>query len=579
MANMFNRYPIYTEKTECLDCYKCVRQCPVKAISFENGHARVDHELCVFCGHCVEVCPAGAKRGRDDVRLVNAVLGQERKVILSIAPSWRGEFPEISEAQLSAAARSAGFAGVSETALGAEAVSKASAELMAVSDQNIFISSACPTVVEYIMKYHSESARYITGLLSPMLVHCRMLKEHYGQETDVVFAGPCLSKKREADEHPELCRAAITYRELMRLFESRGVDLNAVDADDDDHFLAGKSGVASRYPYEGGMIESVRSYTTGTKQSKELVSMSISGLEEIEDALTDLPEELSVRGSKKNLFLELLACRGGCINGPGSVCKGTVKKRMGILSSAGTEASLPEFSGKVDGNWHYQIPRRKRASDKEIREMLGRIGKFSLDDELNCGGCGYNTCREFAAACLDGRAETVMCVSHMRKLAQKKANTIIEKMPSGVVIVDDQLTIIECNRRFAELAGEDAMLMWEARPKLEGAMITRLVPFHQLFETVLDRGNEIIDRNIQFGDKVLSATVFPIVKGQSVCAIIQDVTAPWVNRDKIIKKAQDVISKNLETVQQIAYLLGENASENEVILNSIIESFQGGANG
>lgn len=579
MNSVLDRYPIYTEKTECIDCYKCVRECPVKAISFENGHARVDHELCVFCGRCVEVCPAGAKRGRNDVRIVSEALQRGRQVILSIAPSWRGEFPGLDTAQLIEAAEQIGFMGVSETALGAEMVSAASAEKLRGSGEEILISSACPTVVEYIMKYHHQHAGHITGILSPMLAHCRMLKETYGDQILVVFAGPCLSKKREADDHHDLCHAALTYRELIELFEKRSLDPYAMDGEGENtRFLAGSSGVAGRYPYEGGMIESIRDSLQEKGREEGAVFMSISGLEEIEEALSELPDERPSRGGKK-LFLELLACRGGCINGPGALCKGMVKKRLGILSASRTTAELPDFTGGIEGSWDYTSLVRARHSDKEIRGVLERIGKYNREDELNCGGCGYNTCRDFAAACLDGRAETIMCVSHMRNLAQKKANTIIEKMPSGVVIVDGELSILECNHRFAEIVGEEALLLWRAKPKLEGARLPRLVPFHAMFETVLKRGNEIIDRNLQFGEKVLSVTIFPILKGQSVGGIIQDVTVPWINRDNIIKKAQNVVSKNLETVQQIAYLLGENAAENEVILNSIIESFKGGGNG
>ncbi|MFO7849100.1 MAG: [Fe-Fe] hydrogenase large subunit C-terminal domain-containing protein, partial [Spirochaetia bacterium] len=456
------------------------------------------------------------------------------------------------------------------------------AELIKGLEKRFFISSACPTVVEYVMKYRHPYAPHVTALLSPMLVHCRMLQEQYGEGVLVVFAGPCLSKKREADEHSELCMAALTFSELIELFNVHHIDPYSMDeSGEEGGFLAGRSGVAARYPYEGGMIESIRDCIREGGTDEELTAMSISGLEEIEEALSESPEELSEKGEGK-FFLELLACRGGCINGSGSICKGTVGKRLSILASARKKAELPPFDGKMEGKMdssrHYTIPSRPHHSERKIREVLERIGKYSSADELNCGGCGYNTCREFAAACLDDRAETVMCVSHMRKLAQKKANTIIEKMPSGVVIVDEKLTVLECNHRFAEIIGEDALLMWRASPKLEGALITRFVPFHALFETVLKRGNEIIDRNLQLKEKVLNVTIFPIIKGQSICAIVQDVTVPWINQDNIIKKARDVISKNLETVQQVAYLLGENASENEVILNSIIESFKGGGN-
>ena len=562
-------YPIYTEKTECLDCYKCVRECPVKAITFINGHASVDQELCVFCGRCVTVCPAGAKRARNDLGRVKSLLSENPNVILSIAPSWRGEFPGVTEADLIAAAETAGFAGVSETAIGAEAVSKTIGELFSSSGAKLLISSACPSVVEYICKYKPEFRENITPVLSPMLTHCSIIKQTQAPGTEIVFAGPCLSKKRESDGHSELCRAAVSFLDLRDLL---GADLRGAAeaaADKDKTPVLGRSGKAALYPYEGGMIESIQS--SNPVKDDEIIYMSFSGLDEIAEAL----EGLNEIETDRKIFLELLSCRGGCINGPGCTRKGSVLKKLQVIENSLKKAENDFTPGKIDENWSFSIKQPENRTDEEIKKALSLVGKYGKEDELNCGGCGYNTCREFAVACLDGKAETVMCVSHMRRLAQKKANIIIEKMPSGVVIVDEALRILESNRRFAEMMGEETMVMWESRPMLEGAMVDKILPFSGLFETVLKRGGEILDRNIQFNSKVLSVTVFPIIEHQTACAIIQDVTLPWVNRDRVIRKAEEVISRNLETVQQIAYLLGENAAENEVIMNSIIESFSG----
>ncbi len=562
-------YPIYTEKTECLDCYKCVRECPVKAITFINGHASVDQELCVFCGRCVTVCPAGAKRARNDLGRVKSLLSENPNVILSIAPSWRGEFPGVTEADLIAAAETAGFAGVSETAIGAEAVSKTIGELFRRSGEKLLISSACPSVVEYICKYKPEFRENITPVLSPMLTHCSIIKQTQAPGTEIVFAGPCLSKKRESDGHSDLCRAAISFLDLRELLGSDLKGAAEAAAGKVKTPVLGRSGKAALYPYEGGMIESIQS--SSTAKDDDIIYMSFSGLDEIAEALEGLNE---IEPDRK-IFLELLSCRGGCINGPGCTRKGSVLKKLQVIENSRKKAENDFTPGRIDENWSFSIKQPENRTDEEIKKALSLVGKYGIEDELNCGGCGYNTCREFAVACLDGKAETVMCVSHMRRLAQKKANIIIEKMPSGVVIVDEALRILESNRRFAEMMGEETLVMWESRPMLEGAMVEKILPFSGLFETVLKRGGEILDRNIQFNSKVLSVTVFPIIEHQTACAIIQDVTLPWVNRDRVIRKAEEVISRNLETVQQIAYLLGENAAENEVIMNSIIESFSG----
>ena len=280
-----------------------------------------------------------------------------------------------------------------------------------------------------------------------------------------------------------------------------------------------------------------------------------------------------------NIFLELLACRGGCINGPKACRNGeTVRKRINILNHCiskqdkiiPAESDLPvTCSRKIN------IPENRKYTENEITAAMQSVGKTSSSDELNCGGCGYNTCRDFAKAILDSKAEPLMCVSYMRTLAQKKANAIIEKMPSGVVIADSSLKIIESNRKFAELLGEESLLLWETKPSLSGASLEKMFPFSGLFKQVLESGREIMDRKVEYSNKVLSITVFPVHKGFVTGAILQDITAPWVNRDRVIRDARKVIHKNLETVQKIAYLLGENAGENEVILNEIIQSFSG----
>jgi PAS domain-containing protein len=160
----------------------------------------------------------------------------------------------------------------------------------------------------------------------------------------------------------------------------------------------------------------------------------------------------------------------------------------------------------------------------------------------------------------------------MRKLAQKKANGLIKYIPSGVVIVDKDLKIVECNRNFVRLLGEDAEQLWEAKPGLEGADLEKLVPFHRYFRDILN-GAEAIDRDIRAGGRILHAAVFAVERGAFAGGVFQDVTDPWVRKDRVVSQARKVITKNLAVVQKIAFLLGENAAESESILNSIIDSF------
>ncbi len=562
------RQPINTETAECQDCYKCLRQCSVKAIKIEAGHAMVMPELCVACGHCVNTCPVGAKRARSDLERAQRLLQMKQTVIVSLAPSFIAEFDGIPAAKLIRALRALGFYGVSETALGAQEVSACVAELLAKNGRSIYISSACPTAVELIKKYHRRYAPYITDMLSPVLAHCKLLRRQYGPEIGTVFIGPCIAKKIEADAHSDLLDVVITFEEIRRWWDLAGIDPLRVAPQPDDVFIPGPAGEGALYPIDGGMIAGIRRNCTVSDDQ----FMAFSGIRSIREALTDLDRVLP----DKPLFIEALACRGGCVNGPQAIAaNGTVIKRRQIIAAADcTGTGLPRRP-TIDISTAWNIPpiEQQHYSEDAVRAALKRIGKLNQEDELNCSSCGYDSCRAFAVALLDGRAEPSMCAGHMRKIANQKANALIRTMPSGVVIVDDTLRIVECNRRFAQLLGPELLGRYEGANGLEGIEIRKVLPFHWLFLRMLSRQAESVEADARLGDAILHVTVFAIEAGRLIGGILQDITEPAVQKEHIINKARDVIAKNLATVQQIAFLLGENAADTEVILNSIVNSF------
>lgn len=561
--------PIYTEKADCQDCYKCVRNCPVKAIRVENGSATVIYEQCILCGGCVEVCPPGAKKVRDDLPRLRQIIASGRRVILSLAPSYISVFTQTSVPQMITGLKKLGFFGISETALGAQEVSANCARLLNESQNSrIFISSACPSVVEYILKYEPSKAGYITPLLSPMLSHARMLKEFYGSDTSVVFAGPCIAKKKESDLFPELAEAVITFEDLAKWLQAEKIDLSSISPSPDAQFIPRRAFEGTLYPVEGGMNAGIRRDSSAVSST----FMSFSGIQNISRALNDL-ENYPLR---EDLFLELLACEGGCINGPKTNAhSSTVIKRLSVIDNAVLPDSPSRTEPVMDIARRFENTEMKNSHycEDDIRKMLQTIGKTARKDELNCAGCGYNTCRDFAASLLDGKSETKQCVSYMRVLAQKKANALIQTMPSGVVIVDDKLRIVECNKIFANLMGEETMMLYDVRPGLEGAMLQKIMPSYKLFQTVLETGSDIVGKELNFNNTVLLFSIFTIEKERIVGGIFRDITEPWVRKEQVVNKAREVIKKNLSTVQKIAYLLGENAAESEVILNGIIESF------
>ena len=563
--------PIYTEKRECQDCYKCVRNCPVKAIKVEGGYASVIPELCIICGHCVEVCPNGAKRVRDDLPLARQLLGAKERVYVSLAPSYVSEFPGVRPGQMVHALKRLGFAGVSETALGAQEVSAQAAALLEAAGKSadrsaVFYSSACPTVVSYLQKHRPEDSAFITSLLSPLLTHCTMLRRHFGQDIGIVFIGPCIAKKVEAATHPELLETVLTFEDLARWFASEKIDPTLIEPDFEEGFVSDRADEGAWYPVDGGMIAGMKSICAVNDCS----FMSFSGISAIEKAISGL----SGSRLESPLFLELLACEGVCVNGPkASRRDGTASKRCRVLRQGKNDGVRLPRKASLSTSSDFAVPPAvaPKPVEAQIREALKTVGKFSHEDELNCGGCGYDSCREFARALIGQKAERSMCVTYMRKLALKKANALIQKMPSAVVIVNDAMRIIEYNGAFAKMFGMKAE--GPDAPPLEGVMLREVMPFANLFHSVLKTGDEIMDRDLRYQNTILHTSIFTIEKHCVVGAILQDITEPAVRKQQVIRKAQEVIQRSLTTTQEIARLLGESAAESEITLNSIIDSF------
>jgi ferredoxin len=517
-----------------------------------------------MCGTCVRTCPAGAKRIRNDLHRAKLLLQGRKPVYLSLAPSWHAEFGA-GCASLIAAAKRLGFAGVSETALGAQRVSAAVAKLLAEGEGGLHISSACPTIVDYVLKHKPKLAGRITPLLSPLLAHCKLLREQYGEEIAIVFAGPCVAKKSEADSFAGLLDVSITFKDLRRWFSECGIDYAAPA---EGSFVPHEAKEGALYPVDGGMIAGIKAGCAVTDAG----FMSFSGLNNIAKLLSGLEDYKP----EKPVFLELLACEGGCVNGPAMENEASsALKRLDVITMAPApeKKSAAEPALDLGHIWSGNALEAKRFTEKQIRGALKLVGKMHSEDELNCSGCGYESCRQFAEALLEERAEVSMCVSYMRRLAHKKADMLIKTMPGGVVIVDEKLCVVESNKRFAAMLGEDVEQLYEDVPGLEKAQLASLLPDTTLFKRVLAAGTGVAEADCNINNAVLHLTVFSIEAHRLVGAFLQDITAPAVAKEQIINRAKNVIEKNLQTVQKIAYLLGENAADSELILNSIVDSF------
>ena len=618
---MSNReYPLYTIKNNCQDCYKCVRRCPVKAIKIEDGSAMIVPDLCIACGTCYRVCPAKAKQARNDLTRAKHLVQSGKDVYVSLAPSWITEFEGVSREQMIAAIRRLGFRGVSETALGAEEVSaniaglldKAANDALQVSaapdmsqtacgekDEDasaerspertsgvredtdtgeatqvsaanrLFISTACPAVVEYINKYVPERTANLTKLTSPLLAHCRLLKTALGKDIEVIFIGPCIAKKIEADRHPDLLSLSLSFTDLRQWLKDENIELKDIHTSVFDKFVMSKAEEGTAYPVEGGMIETLKPY----EQSQKAYLMQITGIDNIKRELKNIREEALDRP----VFIECLACEGGCVNGPcTSSKKSGLEKRVEILKESDFSGLAGKRSPSVDIRLDYapEAIVQPKHDETDIKRVLASIGKYSIEDEINCGGCGYNPCRNFAKALLDGKAEPEMCVSHMKQQAQRKANALLRCIPSPIVIANARLSIMEYNDKFVETFwNEDEHADIYDQNNLHGADLRDFINFTNLFSASLDLEQDIHREHVRFNDKLFDVVVFNIDKKQIVGGIIEDVTNMEMKKEQIAEKAKEVIHKNLATVQQIACTLGEHMAETEVLLRSIAKDF------
>ncbi|MCL2186553.1 MAG: 4Fe-4S binding protein [Treponema sp.] len=579
MSLLKKKAPVHTVYEKCLDCYKCIRMCPVKAIKVVKGQAHIMYERCICCGRCVNNCPTNAKRYRSDVDIVKLLLAGNRKTVVSLAPSFVADLPGWTSETIIAALKKLGFFAVSETALGADFLSAQIARDLTNNDKpRLMISSACPAIVAFIKLYKPDIAPFISPHASPLLTHARFLHSHYGKETAVVFIGPCFAKKHEADLYENDIDASLTFQELTEWLQKERITPESVSVTPDCVFQPRRSAKGAFFPIENGEITAFSAYMSKAAASagKKIDTVCASGIRAVKKLLSDFePESL-----EKPLFLELLACSGGCINGPGM--SGTlpgILRNTRLRSYAGSadetlDDSTLSLSPLIEADYPLSALPNNVYSEQEIAQALQLVGKSNLDDRRNCGSCGYETCRDLAVALLNGWAEKSMCASYMRKLASQTANGIMKSTPSGAVIVDKELQIIDCNEPFARIMGEETEKLYADMPGLEGADFTKIAPFASYFKAVIElNGPDQIQCDVREGKRIFHIKVFAIEKGETAAGIVDDITEPRVRIDKTVERAQDVIKKNAAVTQQIAFLLGENAAESEAILNSIIESY------
>ncbi|HOE24320.1 MAG TPA: [Fe-Fe] hydrogenase large subunit C-terminal domain-containing protein [Bacteroidales bacterium] len=610
---------IKLNEDKCRNSYSCVRVCPVNAIEVrpERAHPVIMADRCIGCGLCFLACSPGAIEYRDSRSQVKQILKSGRPVAALLAPSIASEFDDITDyRKFAGMIRSLGFTYVHEVSFGVDLVAYAYRRLFEESSGKYYITSNCPSIVEMIEKYHPNLVPNLAPLVSPMIATAMVTRSLYGDEVVNVFIGPCIDIKAEAARYSDrnLVEAVLTFIEIRQLFDEHEIQEKTVKMSDFDPPYGNWGAL---YPYPAGILQAA-----GIK--RDLVSSHVitaSGAEDVKEAINDFDHHIDTIKHHFNLFF----CQG-CLLGPGmirhderfrrrSLVKQYAEKRVSTLDKKQWKEDMERWSD-LDLSRRFSVndQRIPDPSPEAITRVLKIIGRDNRAEELNCNACGYGSCREFAAIVAKGLAIPEMCHTYNlrnkqeyietlrqtnKKLSEtKKAlkeseekamrekdaaedasetmNSMLNKLPNGVVIVDNELKILQSNKRFLEIIGEDAEDIAEIIPGLRGADLKTLLPFsvYNIFSFVLRENESVISRDVQLEDRMFNISIFPIRQNRIAGAVIRDLFSPEVQREEVINRVSDVIDKNLEMVQKIGFLLGEGASDTEKMLNSIVESFR-----
>lgn len=602
----------------CIKCYSCIRICPVKAIRVDvnTEFPSIEDERCIGCGSCFKACSPGSISYRSSLDETRAILASGTNVAAICDPSISGEFHDITDyRKFVEMIKQLGFTYVSEVSFGVDLVAARYKELFENFKGKYLITANCPSVVSFIEKYHAELIANLAPIVSPMVATAKVMRSKYGSDLKVVHIGPCISAKEEALRYEGDGRidAVITFVELRALFAEYNIRESQVEFSEFDPPLGFKG---SLYPVSNGILQAAsinEDLLTGTVITTE-------GRNNMVDAVREFDTRIDLIKRHFNIFYD-----EGCLMGPGTSPNGEKFLRMTLVTDYANKR-LTTFDKE---QWENEInlystldlsrqftPNDQRLPvppDEKIEDVLKMINRFDqIDNEIGCESCGYENCREFAVAIAQGIATTEMCHvfsgrnrqeyirtlrSTNEKLAktktalkeseeraireqesQKEASDIIsamlEKLLSGVVIVDEHMKIIKSNKAFVRILGEEAALVDEVIPGLIGADLKTLLPLHfyKMFTYVLSSDESIENRDVMFGDIKLGVSLFPIRSHQYVGGILRDMYVPEVRKEQIVTRLSEVIDENFDMVQKIAYLLGEGAAKTEQMLNSIIES-------
>lgn len=553
----------------CRHCYKCVRNCEVKAILVRNEQAHIMEDNCIHCGHCLEVCPQNAKTFASDMERVKGYLGQGKRVIISIAPSYLGVLEYEKPGQVVSALKKLGFYEVRETAEGAALVTREYRKLLAEGRMKNIITTCCPSVNDLVEKYYPSLTPLLAPVVSPMVAHGRLIKSIYGEDVKVVFLGPCIAKKEEAIGDKRVrgaIDAILTFEEIVKWWKEEGIDLCRCE---EEPMGNPSPKVNQLYPVSGGVITSV----LAAVPEENYYKVHIDGLK----ACMELFEELE-KGEIEHCFFEVNVCEGGCIKGPASDKwqQSLIKAKKGIEEQVKHREEADEIvqnGVEMYKEFTDRHVREQEPTKEQREEVLHAMGKYTAADELNCGACGYPTCRAKATAIFQNKAEVSMCLPYALAQAESMSNIVMDVTPSMILIVDKEMRIRECNKKAQEMLGV-------SREEALERYIFEFVEEKDIAD-VLDKKEPIIHRKLKLESMNLTVveSIIYIENLESALVTYQDITKEEKAKEQrlnlkmeTVDMAQKVIDKQMMIAQEIAGLLGETTAETKVTLTKLRNS-------
>ena len=547
------------KKSNCKNCYKCIRHCPVKSIRFSGNQAHIIGNECILCGQCFVVCPQNAKQIVDETEKVKVLIQSGDPVYVSMAPSFIANYQGIGIEGIEKALKKLGFAGVEETALGATIVKNEYENMLSDESRDVVISSCCHSVNLLIQKYFPSLLPYLADIMSPMQAHCTEIKKRF-PGAKVVFVGPCVSKKDEAQHYADIVDAVLTFEELTEWLKAEHIEL-------EPEMDQNEKSRARFFPTTGGILKTMKQNAPGYNY------LAIDGVENCIAALKEIE-----RGNIHKCFIEMSACVGSCVGGPvmEKYHRSPVIDYQSVANYAGNE----DFDIKQPDSFELKkrfepIERRNGTpSEDEIKEILKKMGKNRPEDELNCGSCGYNTCREKAIAIYHGKAEISMCLPYLKEKAESFSDCIVSNTPNALIVVNDSLEVQQINpaarkilniRYASDVLGDQVVRILDPKPFLE----------------VLENKKSIRDRRTYLAEynRYVEETLIYDGTYHMILCIMRDVTEEEKEREKrekqrrqTVETADKVVDKQMRIVQEIASLLGETAAETKIALTKLKES-------